>query len=202
MPEGDGRGVVENRAVQFSCGVEVIVSDRSADKRLSVNSCVGVLSLQNVREQTAKWPLVEGRNGEIREVQMAEKSVILGSMPWWKEAPATEAILTDVIWRSTPLTLWMEILGELCEGFKIAPHDRSVEENEFDADNFGFTFDDEQDQLNADAMHCYWPENAEDSTQLEVREGRGRRRKFEGGGNDFRVGKMDRRFRPHSPQRD
>ena len=50
LPEGDRRGVIENRPAQFSSGIEVVICERSAGRRLSVNSCIGILSLRNVRE--------------------------------------------------------------------------------------------------------------------------------------------------------
>ena len=46
LPSWDERGVIENRGVQFSSGLEVVVSNPMSGKRLSVNSCVFILSLK------------------------------------------------------------------------------------------------------------------------------------------------------------
>ena len=69
---GDERGAISHQQMQYSSGLEVTISNCQNQKRLSANSGVGVLSLKNVRELGAKWPLVMGRNGEARG--LCEKS--------------------------------------------------------------------------------------------------------------------------------
>ena len=82
LPAGDERGVIENRAVQFSSGIEVIICNQTSGRELSVNSCVGVLSLQNVIGPKASWPLVECRDGNRREISTMEQCVVLGNKSW------------------------------------------------------------------------------------------------------------------------
>ena len=38
----------------------------------------------------------------------------------------------DTVWRSTPKSLWAEIIGEVRNGFRYMPHDVSVEEGDVD----------------------------------------------------------------------
>ena len=172
LPVGDPRGVIGNRAVQFSSGLEVIIYNHEIGRRLSLNSCVGVLSLQNVREPKISWPRIEGRDGEIREIDICEQCVMLGSKVWWGNSPVHRKAAIDTMWRSTPVCVWREILGELCEGYEVKPHWQSVEEGDISADHFGFENIDEEDEMEVDTLYQYWPEegNTPEVTTYEVRE--------------------------------
>ena len=79
LVEGDARGVVNHHPIQFIRVLEVTVTDQTHQKRLSINSSVGVLIIHNVRTPDVKWPLVLGRNGDAREISTAEKCVVLGN---------------------------------------------------------------------------------------------------------------------------
>ena len=82
------------------------------------------------------------------------------------------------------MSLWKLITGEFTNGFDYQGHYQSVEEGDIGADNFGFEFDDDRDEMEEDAMHNYWPEKVDGDGvgAYEVRKGRGRRRsgKLEG----------------------
>ena len=49
MLAGDERGVIENRQLQHCVGMEAVASSPRSGKRLITNSCVGILSLKNVK---------------------------------------------------------------------------------------------------------------------------------------------------------
>ena len=105
MTAGDERGIISHQAVQYSRGLEVIISDQQWQKRLSINSCVGMLSLKEVRMPEIKWPLVLDRDDNIREISIHEKCVVMGNKSWWREILANEKAAIDTIWRSTPVNL-------------------------------------------------------------------------------------------------
>lgn len=65
---GDERGVINHQKMQFSSGLEVTITDRKMQRRLGVNSGIGVMSLKNVREPEVRCPLILGQNGEAREI--------------------------------------------------------------------------------------------------------------------------------------
>ena len=135
---GDPRGIVENHALQYSSGVEVKIRSLNGDVRLSLNSCIGVLSLADVRNQNPKWPQIWGMLGESREVHLVEQCLVLGNLPNWKMITATPEALVDTIWRSTPSELRMEIIGDVIDGFHTQPPDPLTEDFEVGADRFSF----------------------------------------------------------------
>ena len=103
------------------------------------------------------------------------------------------------------MTIWQEIIGELCGGFDYQPHDRSVEEGDIDADMYGFTFENDNDSNAAVAMNHYWPESyscgniGEEESRKGEEEGR-RGRKME---SNFRDGnQLARRRHSHFPSTD
>ena len=75
-----------------------------------------------MRDPDAKWPLATGENGEVRELPLEEQGVSLRNASWWQEIidPQKEAI--DTVWRSTPRSTRIEIIGEVCNGFHYIPY--------------------------------------------------------------------------------
>ena len=124
--------------MQFSRGLEVTIANRQIRKRLSVNSGVGVLSLQNVLDPETIWPLEMCPDGSVREISSVEKCIVLGNETWRKEILAHETAIIDTTWRSTPLEVWKEVIGEVCGRFYYSPHGQSVNEGDIDADVYGF----------------------------------------------------------------
>ena len=66
---GDPRWIVDTHALQFSSGMEVGIRPAHGDIKLSLNSCIGVLCLADVKENNPKWPQVWG--GEWRNTRSA-----------------------------------------------------------------------------------------------------------------------------------
>ena len=90
LTTGDERGVVNMKAMQGGTGLEVTVTNPSGEVRMSVNSCVGLISLANIRLPKVKWPKVQNLDGTCREIHQSEKCIVLGNMPWWNEVPMPE----------------------------------------------------------------------------------------------------------------
>lgn len=118
---GDDRGMVENRQLQFCNGMEVAITHQKGEQRLSVNSFVGILSLQTVRGPAIRWPLVEGTLGVQREVSLTEQCVIPGNKVWQNAVMVPGKMAGDTVWRSTPVTVRRELVGELRDGFVYTP---------------------------------------------------------------------------------
>ena len=93
------------------------VNDQKRQKRLSINSSVGVLSLHNVRPPEAKWPSVLGVDDGVREISMTEKCDVLGNKSWRNAVLLRESEGVDTAWMPTPVTARKEIIGELTGGF-------------------------------------------------------------------------------------
>ena len=158
LPAGDDRGIVAHQAIQFSRGLEVFITNEKRQKRLSVNSSIGLLSLQNVRKPETGWPLVISNSGDIREISLAEKCVVLGNKSRWKEVIAEENVTIDTVWRSTPLMVWKEIIGELIDGFQYLPSEPD-EEGDIAADVYGFQhYGNDDEGSGAEELEKYWPE--------------------------------------------
>ena len=96
-----------------------------------------MMSIQNVRQPEVNWPLVVSQEGETREISTTEKCVIMGNKSWWGEVLVNEKAGVDKAWRSTPVTAWGAIIGELCDGFLYTPVDHLVEEGDLDSDVYG-----------------------------------------------------------------
>ena len=150
--------MLDNRQLQFSSGIEVAIAGRHHERRLSVNSCVGILSLQTVRKPITKWPLVEGRDGAIREISLTEQCLILGSKRWRNAVLVTEKEAVDTAWMSTPSKVRAEIIGGICGGFRFPSHDQSVEEGDIDSDYHGCAATGDEIPAEAYLLYQYWPE--------------------------------------------
>ena len=163
---GDPRGLIENRSVQHSSGLEVIICKAKDEKRLGVNSCIGMLRLQGILQHALPWPSVVCRNGDSRDIGRTEQCVILGNKSWWHSVLVSEKEAVDTAWRSTPVSVWYEIIGELCNGFAHLAHHQSVEDGDIDADTYGLWFDNGEEYFGADCMYHYWPEmNSHDNIE-------------------------------------
>lgn len=138
LPTGDERGLIENRSLQISSGVEVAISTRNRGNRLSVNSCVGILSVQTVKNPVVRWPLVESRGGEIREIGLTEQCVVLGNKSRRNAVSVPEKCAIDTVWIPNPLAVWEELIGALRDGYYYQHHGQSVEDGAIDADTYGF----------------------------------------------------------------
>ena len=55
------------------------------------------------------------------------------------------------------MSLWIEIIGELPNGFHYIPRDFSVEDGDIDADMYGFQHRQEEG-VGSDELCQYWPE--------------------------------------------
>ena len=135
---GDARGAVNRHSTHPSSGLEVTAADQMHQKSLSINSSVGVLSIQNVRTPEVKWPLVLGKAGEVREISTTEQCAVLRNKARWGAVLVRESAGVDAAWRSTPVSVWKEIIGELSSGFLYTPHYQSVGEGDIDADLYCF----------------------------------------------------------------
>ena len=87
---GDERGVATHQLMQLSDGLEVTITNVHHQKYLSVNSGVGMMSLHNVKNSPAEWPLVLTREGDSRKISMEEKCAILGDARWRNAALVPE----------------------------------------------------------------------------------------------------------------
>ena len=56
-PAGDPRGIVDTVEIPRSVGLEAWIRDEKGHRRLSVNRCMRLLSLNDVRSSRWKWPL-------------------------------------------------------------------------------------------------------------------------------------------------
>ena len=121
-----------------------------------------------MRDPETKWPLVEGTDGKERAITLPDQCVIMGNKSWRDSAPAQDRAAVDIARRSTPVVIWREIFGELCDGYDYIPYGQSVEEGDNDADMYGFTFDEDDNHADADAIYQYRPE-----PKYETRRGRG-----------------------------
>ena len=110
MVAGDGRGVISHQAAQYSRGLEVIIADSKRQRRLSINSCIGMLSVKEVRMPEIKWPLVLGQEDNVREISIRGKCVVMGNKKRRKEILANDRAVIDTIWRSTPAHLRKELI--------------------------------------------------------------------------------------------
>ena len=81
---GDLRGIIDTHPLQFSDGMEVKIRPVVGEGRLSLKSCIGVLSLADVKETNPKWPQVWGMDGEIREVHRVIQCIVLGNQHNWE----------------------------------------------------------------------------------------------------------------------
>ena len=197
---GDSRGIISHEATQYSCGQEVFIMDTDRNKRMSVNSGIRLLSLQKVKNNVENWPQVIGADGEVREVSLGEKCAVLGNKMWWKEIMANEKALIDTIWRSTPVAIWTEIVGEVIGGFDYLPYHQSVEEGALGADFYGFQHESGSGDPNPDALYQYWPDmnmNAGHGASILDSAGAGQN------SSDFRVGtEMSMRRRSVEPHQE
>ena len=98
----DERGIINRPEIQFSRGLEVTITNPKWEQRLSVNSSVGVLSLQGIRDNETKWPLVMSTDGTIREPSTAEKCIVLGGKKWRNAALVTERTGIDTHYGAQP----------------------------------------------------------------------------------------------------
>ena len=90
MAVGDERGVISHCPTQFSTGQEVVITDQLRHRRLSFNSGIGVMRLQNVRKYDEHWPLAVSTDGDPREVSWGAMCVVLGNKAWWEEVIVPE----------------------------------------------------------------------------------------------------------------
>ena len=51
---------------------------------------------------------------------------------------ASHESMIDTVWRSTPLELWMDIVGEVVGGFQIQPPDQLADDFEVGANQYEF----------------------------------------------------------------
>ena len=159
MAVGDQRGMIDHQSVQFSRGLEVAIMNQEWEKRLSANSSIRVLSLQGIRENKVKRPLVIGTDNEPREPSTTEKCMVLGNKQWRNAVLVSERAGIDTLRRSTPISLWNEIIGELCDGFMYTIRSQSSEEGDIDADTYGFQhYAWGSEETNTDETQKYWPE--------------------------------------------
>ena len=197
---GVERGAIDNQKLQFSAGMEVVITDHRHDRRLSVNSCVGILSLQSVRKPMTRWPLAEGTDGKRREISLTAQCVILGIKRWRNAVLVGEREAVDAIWRSTPKAVWAEIVGKLCDGFEFNAHYLSVEDGDIDADRHGFTSPEGEIHVEADMMYQYWPESVEENHCGESPpEVRAQTKEWAESEDLFRVGKASARRHSQKP---
>ena len=110
---GGPRGIVDTHALHFSSCMEVDIRPIHGNDRLSLNSCIGVLSLADVKENNPKWPKQWGMDGDIREVHRIEQRIAPGNRPNWRMILASPESVIGTIWRSTPLEVWKEIVEKL-----------------------------------------------------------------------------------------
>ena len=82
IADGDSRGMIDNRKLEFSYGMEVSITDPQNERRTSVNSCVGILSFQTVRKPIAKCPAVEGIGGARREISLTAQCATMANKNW------------------------------------------------------------------------------------------------------------------------
>ena len=107
---GDERGIINRHAIQFSRGLEVTITNQKRETRLSINSSIGMMSLQSIRRNELPWPLVVGADGNSREPPTTEKCVVLGNKRWWQAVLVHEKAVIDTLWRPTPFNLWKEVI--------------------------------------------------------------------------------------------
>lgn len=137
LAAGDGGGMITHQAIQFSRGLDVITTDQKWPKRLSINSSVGIPSLENVRGPDVQLPLVLGRDDTIRDISIHEKCIAIGNKSRRGEILINEEAAVDMTWRATPVNLWGGIIGDPVDGFLYTPSD-PVEEGDISADTYGF----------------------------------------------------------------
>ena len=95
------------------------------------------MSLQNVREPDAQWPTIMGNDGATRELSVTEKCGAIGNKRRRNDVSVRATASVDTAWRSTPVKVWKEVIGELRDGFLYSPHYQSVEEGDIDSDVYG-----------------------------------------------------------------
>ena len=136
-----------------------------------------------------------------REISLTEHCVLLGNKPWRNAVSVPEKGDVDTVWRSTPETVWMEVIGSLRSGFFYQPHGRSVDEGEFDSDTYGFKFDEEAEPAESDVMYRYWPDVAfGGETEYEAREEKKEELVWKRVEPNYRVGtSRGRRGNSHQP---
>ena len=137
-PVGDARGIVDTVEIPNSAGLEVWIRDDHGNRRLSVNSCMRVLSLRDVRNQRWNWPLCLDNQDHARELSCGEKCTVLGNAKWWMGAEGSEPFGTDILWRPTPLTVRQAIIDEVFDTSSIGEALGPFDNFQIGADQFNF----------------------------------------------------------------
>ena len=108
---GGERGIINHRVLQHSNGLDVMTTYSHGMSRLSVNSCVGLLSLEKVRSRAPKWPSVGDYDGNCREIPLKEQYVSMRNMAWRNTFLMPNKISVGAVWRPTPSAVWNEVVG-------------------------------------------------------------------------------------------
>lgn len=112
---GDSRGVVDTAGKPNIVGLEVWIRDGEGDRRLSLNICMRILSLGDVRYMRWNWPRGWDDCDRARELTGGGKRTTSGTTKWSVVISESEPFKTDIFRRSTPLRDWGAIVGEISD---------------------------------------------------------------------------------------
>ena len=100
-------GAVE---IPHSVGLEVWIRDETGNRRLRVDSCMGIPTLGDFRNHHWKWPLFRGNQDQVRELTRGENAQLWATKTGgWKSIKLNRLELTSC--GGLPLSLFGSDLG-------------------------------------------------------------------------------------------